>query len=91
MDTKQKFKIILIDSENAKIKIWAGKCTWEELNTKFHDAIKVQIDKYNADPKRCQLRAYDDAGMIVAQETFHGKSKEANSQNCPNAFDTIYL
>ena len=71
METKHKFKITLVSADNTEAKLWSGKCTVEELNRKFRDAIKAQMDKYSTCPKRCQLRAYDDTGRIIAQETFH--------------------
>ena len=74
METKQNFKITLESADNTEIKLWSGKCTGEELNKKFLDAIKAQKDKYRTDTKRCKLRAYDDTGRIIAQETFHGLS-----------------
>ena len=75
MNTKRNFKITLESADNTEIKLWSGKCTGEELNSKFHDAIREQMDKYRTDPKRCKLRAYDDTGRIIAQETFHGVSE----------------
>ncbi len=74
MDTKHKFTITLITDENTETKLWSGKCTCGEFDKKFHDAIKVQLDKYHSDHKWCQLCAYDDTGRKIAQETFHGKT-----------------
>ena len=73
METMKKFKITLISEDNVETKLWSGKCTHEELDKKFHEAIKAQMEKYEVDPKGCQIVAYDGSGRIIAQETFHKK------------------
>ena len=75
MNTKRNFKIISVSADDKETKLWSGKCTGDELYEKFQAAIKVQMDKYRKNPERCQLRAYDDTGRIIAQETFHGVSE----------------
>ena len=72
MEPKRRFKITITYEEITDTTLWSGKCTAEELDKKFHEAIKAQMMKYKVNPQRCMLRAYDEFGHIIAQETFHG-------------------
>lgn len=70
MDTKRKFKITIVFDENTETTLWSGKCSEDELDQKFHDAIKAQRIEYKTNPQWCQLRAYNEIGEKIAQETF---------------------
>lgn len=70
MEAKFRFNIVKLEGES-ETKLWSGRCTADEMYRRFDAAIKAQIIKYNTDGQACQLRAYNEHGMIVAQETFH--------------------
>jgi C4-type Zn-finger protein len=72
METKRRFKITITYDEITETTLWSGKCSYEDVDVKFHEAIKEQMIKYKINPQRCMLRAYDEFGRIIAQETFHG-------------------
>ena len=53
--------------------IWRGNCSEDDLQVKFRECIRDQLILWNADPKGCRLRAYNEFGEQIFVETFHAK------------------
>ena len=70
MESKHRFNIVKCEGD-LEIRIWSGRCTENEMRRRFDAAIREQIIKYDIDRKPCQLRVYDEHGILIAQETFH--------------------